>query len=112
MKIQPVSSWQNGQEKLATEFILYSSYDNLSDSANFSYSLSQDISSNEQNTIANGQITINGQDYKDWNSATDVNAWAYNWAAAKLNLVLIPEQLIYLHIKYIYYYETNTSAGH
>jgi hypothetical protein len=91
MKIQPVSSWKNGQEKLATEFIMYSNWDNLSDSASFSYSLSENIDSIEPMTIASGQIDINGQDYKDWNSAIDVNAWAYTWAAAKLNLVLIPE---------------------
>jgi hypothetical protein len=91
MKIQPISSWQNGQEKLATEFILYSNYDNLSNKASFSYSLCEDISSNEPMTIASGQIYINGQDYIDWNSAPDVNAWAYTWAAAKLNLVLIIE---------------------
>lgn len=91
MKIQPVSSWKNGQEKLATEFIMYSNWDNLSDSASFSYSLSENIGSIEPMTIASGQIDINGQDYIDWNSAPDVNAWAYTWAAAKLNLVLIPE---------------------
>jgi hypothetical protein len=91
MKIQPVSSWKNGQEKLATEFILYSNYDNLKDLASFSYSLSENIDSIEPMTIASGQIDINGQDYIDWNSAPDVNAWAYTWAAAKLNLVLITE---------------------
>jgi len=41
-KIQPVSSWQNGEEKEATVFVLTSTYDNLSTTANFQYQLCED----------------------------------------------------------------------
>jgi hypothetical protein len=101
MKIQEVSSWQNGQEKKATEFILNSSFDNLATSATFQYQLNEviitPISENEitiypiYNTLVNGYLTISGQDYIDWGKASDINLWAYEWAAGQLNLVLIPE---------------------
>ncbi len=40
MKIQPISSWVNGQEKQGTLFNLYVINDNLSTSATFYYSIS------------------------------------------------------------------------
>ena len=40
MQIKPISSWQNGQEKLGTEFNLRLIGDNLETSATFYYSIS------------------------------------------------------------------------
>ena len=94
MKIQPVSTWQNGQEVLATEFTMVSSYDNLIDQANFSYFLSQVLEDGTLYPLINAQMPISGQDYIDWNASPDVNAWAYNWVATKLNLVIITEETI------------------
>ena len=101
MKIQAISSWQNGQEKLGTQFILSISFDNLLDSASFSYTINSEEVSHIENEVkiidvnsqqlVTGSLYIGGQDYIDWSSATDVNLWAYEWAAGQLNLVLIPE---------------------
>ena len=96
-QIEPISSWQNGEEKQATIFILTSSYDNLSTNANFQYQLNEVILnpppetpiSPLYNTLVNGGLNISGQDYLDWDAATDANEWAYNWAAAQLNLTII-----------------------
>jgi len=96
-QIEPISSWQNGEEKQATVFILTSSYDNLSTSANFQYQLNEVILNPPPetpiaplyNTLVNGGLTISGQDYLDWDAATDANEWAYNWAATQLNLTII-----------------------
>jgi hypothetical protein len=100
--IQPVSSWQNGEEKQATQFVLSSSYDNLSTSANFQYQLNEIISTPTPpspmyamyNTLVNGSLTISGQDYLDWDAATDANEWAYTWAAGKLNLTIIADEVV------------------
>ena len=41
--------------------------------------------------LVDGNLSISGQDYQDWGKATDINLWAYEWAAGKLNLVLVTE---------------------
>ena len=95
--IQPISSWQNGEEKQATVFVLTSSYDNLSTNATFQYQLNEvPLTPTPSvfplfNTLVNGYLNIEGQDYLDWDAAVEANEWAYNWAAGKLNLVLITE---------------------
>jgi hypothetical protein len=99
--IQPISSWQNGEEKQATVFVLTSSYDNLATSANFQYQLNEPLPNPNPNpfypvynTLVNGSLTISGQDYLDWDAATDANEWAYTWAATQLKLVIIPDETI------------------
>jgi len=100
--IQPVSSWQNGEEKEATQFVLSSSYDNLSTSANFQYQLNELITPTPTpptpmpmyNTLVNGSLTISGQDYLDWDAASDANEWAYTWAATQLNLTIIADEVV------------------
>jgi hypothetical protein len=92
--IQPVSSWQNGEEKQATVFNLISSYDNLLTNANFQYQLSEVIISSGYgmlNALVSGGLNIIGQDYLDWDAAVDANEWIYNWAAVQLKLTITGE---------------------
>lgn len=99
--IQPISSWQNGEEKQATVFVLTSNYDNLSTNANFQYQLNEVVTTPTPptpgpvypmyNALVNGSLSISGQDYLDWDAATDANEWAYNWAAAQLKLTITGE---------------------
>jgi hypothetical protein len=93
--IDPISSWQNGEEKQATVFTLISSYDDLSTIANFQYQLSEVYINlygyGMLNTLVNGELTILGQDYLDWDAAVDANEWIYNWAATQLKLVITGE---------------------
>jgi len=129
MKIQPISSWINGQEKLGTIFNLYVIKDNLSTSATFYYSIStEEVSHIETKVISpeipawdetlpdgevihhdaipavtvdvlvidepsiklvDGNVSMDGVDYQTWDSSVSDNKWAYNWAAAKLNLVAV-----------------------
>lgn len=98
--IQPISSWQNGEEKQATVFVLTSNYDNLSTNANFQYQLNEVVTTPTPapgpvypmfNTLVNSSLSISGQDYLDWDAATDANEWAYNWAAAQLKLTITGE---------------------
>ncbi len=87
MKIQPVSTWHEGQEILATEFVLTSSYDNLKDTANFSYSLFVDDNVSFGHTpLVSGQLYMTNPDYDLWNDSPSINNDAYTWALAKLNL--------------------------
>jgi hypothetical protein len=94
-QIQPVSTWYQGETRQANVFSLYGNGNNLITlgSANFQYQLIEEtITPDEQKsqTLVTGQLTINGLDYEAYNLAPDANAFIYNWAAQKLNLVLIP----------------------
>jgi hypothetical protein len=93
-QIQPISTWYQGAEHQANVFSLYSTGDNLIDSATFKYQLIEliIISPDEQSsqTLVFGELAINGADYEQWDAEIDANDWIYNWAAAQLNLVLIP----------------------
>jgi hypothetical protein len=42
--------------------------------------------------LIEGNLGIDGADYQDWELAVNANQYAYTYAAAKLNLVLIPDQ--------------------
>jgi hypothetical protein len=93
-QIQPITTWFKGEEHQANIFSLYSTGDNLIDSATFQYQLIEliIISPDEQSsqTLIMGQLAINGADYAQWDAEVDANAWIYQWAADQLNLVLIP----------------------
>ena len=82
--IQPVNVWYNGQLVSATIFMLYIIYDNLETSAQFYWQLQTADSIG----VAQGNLTMDGQDYIDWDTAQDINAYAWNWAADQLNLTL------------------------
>lgn len=83
--IQPVNVWYNGQLVAATMFVLYIIYDNLTDSAQFYWQLQSAAGAG----LAQGNLTMDGQTYQDWDTATDVNQFAWDWAAAELNLTLL-----------------------
>ena len=91
--IQPITTWYKGAEHQANVFTLYSTGDNLLDSATFKYQLIElvIISPEEQTsqTLITGELVINGMDYAQWDAEVDANAWIYNWAASQLGLVII-----------------------
>tara|TARA_R110000868_G_scaffold146518_2_gene367342 strand:+ start:443 stop:727 length:285 start_codon:yes stop_codon:yes gene_type:complete len=94
MKIQPVTTWFNGEPQTATNFTLISINDNFTTSAVLYYELQKEIVNEEVVSYENlitATLDISGQDYKDWSVEPDANTWIYNWAAGKLNLVLITE---------------------
>jgi len=91
--IQPITTWYQGSEHKANVFSLYSTGDNLIDSATFQYQLIEEIIISPEEiksqTLIVGQLAINGADYAQWDAEVDANAWIYNWAAGQLNLTII-----------------------
>lgn len=83
--IQLVDVWVNGETKQANQLTLISVYDNLETEAVFEYHLSD----NENNSLIQGRLPIEGADYQTWGQSTDANSDAYNFAAAQLNLVFV-----------------------
>jgi hypothetical protein len=84
-QIQPVSIWYNGQMIQATIFNMTSIGDNLSTSATFFYQLL----STEKQELANGNLILSGFDYEAYSTSPDSNAYAYQWGATQLNLILV-----------------------
>ena len=83
--IQPVSIWANGVNSEATQLLLTIINDNLSTSATLYYQLLTE----DGIQLAQGNLTIDGEEYQTWGEASDVNSEAYTIAAAKLSLTLI-----------------------
>jgi hypothetical protein len=98
MKIQPITTWFNGEPQTASNFTLRAIADDFTSSATLYYELQKEVvnealyvtNSTYENLIT-ATLEINGADYQDWSATPDANTWIYNWAAAKLNLVLITE---------------------
>jgi hypothetical protein len=94
MKIQPITTWFNGEPQTASNFTLRGIADNFTTSATLYYELQKEIVSGDSVTYENlitANLDIDGQDYKDWSVEPDANTWIYNWAAGKLNLTIITE---------------------
>lgn len=87
-KINPVSVWVSGQNLSATLLTLSIVGDNLIDSATFYYLLSTE----DNQSVANGNLTMTPEEYAAWDESTNVNQAAYEWAAGKLNLTLVANQ--------------------
>lgn len=89
-RIEPVSIWVNGSLKQANFINMYIVNDNLRDSATFYYALIQE----EDNLmLANGNLTMSGEEYEAWDESGNINDNAYIWGAKKLNLVIIDEPI-------------------
>ena len=83
-EIQPLTLWVNGQLKTATLFSLIIINDNLLNSSTFYWQLLDADSTKLQD----GNLTMVEPQYDQWGTATDVNQWAYEWAATQLNITL------------------------
>ena len=90
--------WQNGQQKEANSFVMRIVNDNLETACNFYYEMQnvEEVVTDTQTTtiidiLTFGNLTLQGEEYQTWDADPSANAWAYNWAAGQLNLVLIPE---------------------
>jgi hypothetical protein len=83
-QIQPITLWVNGQQQTATVFNLIIINDNLTNSATFYWQL---LDSAEVK-LQDGNLTMVEPQYDQWGTSSDVNQWAYEWAATELNLTL------------------------
>ena len=83
--IQPVLIWVNGANAQATQLSLSIINDNLSTSATLYYQLL----SEDGTQLAQGNLTIDGEQYQSWGESSDINNAAYEIAATKLALTLV-----------------------
>jgi len=92
--IAPVTLWIQGGTKTANVFSLQSIADDLSTFAQFYYRMGAKTQEPDQPEpsvvwLQDGNLTMNGQTYTDWNNEPDVNEWAYIWATQQLNLTIV-----------------------
>jgi hypothetical protein len=91
-RIEPIQAWKNGEQLEANFLNAYIINDNLESSCSFYYSLNIGGEGTEAmplvigQSVAEGNITMNGQDYIDWDNSNEA---AYVYIADKLNLTLI-----------------------
>jgi hypothetical protein len=78
--IKTVSIWDNGTTQEANILNAYAVNVSLGNSATFYYSLL----SESMQQLAQGNLTMTGEDYLSW----DVDTFAWDWIAKKLNLVI------------------------
>ena len=95
--IQPLQIWNNGTLKTAEYLQVTGINDNYESSATNYWQLFTKVTDTEGveiagEQVAQGNLTISGQDYIDWGNepAMNVNAWIYNWTATEINVVIIP----------------------
>lgn len=89
-QIEPINIWVNGETKVA-EFLNANGINvTLGVSATFYWQLFTKVTDLEGNEVAGesisqGNLTMDGEDYQNWNQ--DIFAW--DWIANKLNLVIL-----------------------
>lgn len=90
-QIQPFQLWVNGSTKTAEWLNAYVINDNLVDTATFYWSLNAAGAEADQagEQLAQGNLTMNGTTYIDWNADPDINDAAYVWIAEQLGVTLI-----------------------
>ena len=94
--IQQINIWVNGENKVGEYFKVTCINDNYENQATnywqiYAKILNQDGIDEPGQQIADGNLTISGQDYINWGDqpAMSINDWIYNWSASQLNLVII-----------------------
>jgi hypothetical protein len=91
-QIESITIWKNGESQNANLLNAYIINDNLQSSCSFYYSLNASGAGTEAiplvigQILAEGNITMSGEDYLGWNGSND---YAYDYIAEKLNLTLI-----------------------
>ena len=90
--IQPITIWKNGESQEANLLNAIIVNDNLATACSFYYQLCSSGEGTEAmplvigQTLAEGNITMSGDDYLDWDNSNEA---AYVYIAEKLNLTLI-----------------------
>ena len=89
--IEPITIWKNGESQEANLLSALLVNDNLESSCSFYYQLCSSSEGTESmplvigQTLAEGNITMSGQDYLDWDNSNEA---AYSYIAEKLNIMI------------------------
>lgn len=91
--ISPITIWKNGFTKTASVLDARIINDDLSTSCMFYYELKEastpatdDTPEQEGQVLANGNVTLSGEDYLNWDDSNDS---AYQYIATKINVQIL-----------------------
>jgi len=84
ISIQPVTIWNNGENKIAVVLNVNSIQDDLQSQANFYYKLE----TLDKKIVAIGNISIDGVDYTTWLNNDFSTSWIMSYIATRLNLTI------------------------
>ena len=91
-EIEPITIWNNGEQKTANILTAKIVQDNLETECNFFYELCEGGQGTEAMplhqglTLVAGNVPMTGEDYLAWDGDND---YAFSYIAEKLNLTLI-----------------------
>lgn len=92
-QISPLQIWTNGQVKTAEVLDARIINDDLATSCTFYYELkeastpaTEDTPEQAGATLANGNVSMNGEDYENWDNS---NEEAYAYIAQQINVTLV-----------------------
>lgn len=80
--IRPIKVWKDGQSLDAESIDCDIVYDDLNGSAKVLFNLKDSSGA----SLASGNITIDGQDYRTFNTAANRTNWTYNYVIRALRL--------------------------
>lgn len=86
-QIEPIQIWKNGQSLTASVLDAIIINDNLSTSCTLYWMLKEEDQEEQAGqTLADGNVTISGEDYDNWDGSND---YAFNYIALQINVVII-----------------------
>jgi hypothetical protein len=84
--IQPIQIWKNGQQLTASVLDAIIINDNLSTSCTFYWMLKEDLDDEVGQTLADGNTTMTGEDYDNWDGSND---YAFEYIATQINVTIL-----------------------
>ena len=84
--IKPITIWKNGESQEANLLNAYIVNDDLKTYCSFQYSLNSRGEGTDTITLADGTITMSGDQYLAWDNSNEA---AFFYIAKQLNLTLI-----------------------
>jgi hypothetical protein len=84
--IQPIQIWKNGQQLTASVLDAIIINDNLSTSCTFYWMLKEDLDDEVGQTLADGNTTMTGEDYDNWDGNND---YAFSYIAKQINVTIL-----------------------
>jgi hypothetical protein len=84
--ISPVTIWKNGAQLTASVLDAIIINDNLSTSCTFYWMLKEDLDDEVGQTLADGNATMTGEDYDNWDGTND---YAFEYIATQINVTIL-----------------------
>jgi hypothetical protein len=85
-QIEPIKIWKNGAQLTASVLDAIIINDNLSTSCTFYWMLKEDLDDEVGQTLADGNVTMTGEDYDNWDGTND---YAFEYIATQINVTIL-----------------------